>query len=108
MKVIGIICEYNPLHNGHIYQISEIKKKFSDSLIIVITSSSFTQRGELSIINKFRENALIIGIRDKEFWGMDLEELSQEISAYKKRKKQERKEFNKKRRKKIQLIFLTL
>lgn len=64
MKVIGVVCEYNPLHNGHIYQIDEIKKKFNDSLIIVITSSSFTQRGELSILSKFdkTECALECGV----------------------------------------------
>ena len=53
MKKIGIICEYNPFHNGHKYQIDKIKEKYKDSIIIACVSSSFTQRGELSIINKF-------------------------------------------------------
>ena len=54
-KVIGIIAEYNPFHNGHIYQIKKIKEKYPDSIIIVCTSSSFTQRGELSILNKWEK-----------------------------------------------------
>ncbi len=54
-KVIGIIAEYNPFHNGHIYQIKKIKEKYPNSIIIVCTSSSFTQRGELSILNKWEK-----------------------------------------------------
>ena len=54
-KVIGIITEYNPFHNGHIYQIKKIKEKYPNSIIIVCTSSSFTQRGELSILNKWEK-----------------------------------------------------
>lgn len=53
MKVIGIIAEYNPFHNGHKYQIEYIKEKYPDSIIVVCMSSSFTQRGDISILNKF-------------------------------------------------------
>ena len=63
-KVIGIITEYNPFHNGHIYQIKKIKEKYPNSIIIVCTSSSFTQRGELSILNKWEKTkvSLLNGI----------------------------------------------
>ena len=57
MNIIGIVCEYNPFHNGHKYQIEKIKEKYNDSLIIVCTSSSFTQRGNLSIQTKFEKTA---------------------------------------------------
>ena len=60
MKVIGIVVEYNPFHNGHLYQINKIKELYPDSLIIVCTSSSFTQRGELSIINKFDKTKIAL------------------------------------------------
>lgn len=53
MKVIGLIAEYNPFHLGHLYQINEIKKRYPDSIIVAIVSSCFTQRGEVSIINKW-------------------------------------------------------
>ena len=55
MHTIGIIGEYNPIHLGHIYQIKKIKEKYPDSLLILITNSTFTQRGEISIINKWNK-----------------------------------------------------
>lgn len=55
MNVIGIITEYNPFHNGHIYHINKIKEMFPNSIIICVTSSSFSQRGELSILNKWEK-----------------------------------------------------
>ena len=53
MNIIGVVCEYNPFHNGHKYQIKKIKEKFKDSIIIACMSSSFTQRGNISILNKW-------------------------------------------------------
>ena len=53
MKKIGIIAEYNPLHNGHLYHFEEIKRLANPDLIITIISSSFTMRGDLSIYDKF-------------------------------------------------------
>lgn len=51
-KIIGIVCEYNPLHNGHIYHINKIKEMFPDSIIILVTNGYFTQRGDISILSK--------------------------------------------------------
>lgn len=48
-KRIGIIAEYNPFHNGHIYQIQEIKKIWPKSKIVVLMSGQYVQRGELAI-----------------------------------------------------------
>ena len=53
MNVIGVIAEYNPFHLGHLYQINKIKEMYNDSIIIAIVSSSFTQRGDVSILNKW-------------------------------------------------------
>lgn len=52
MDVIGIICEYNPFHNGHKYHIEEIKRKYPNSLVILVLNGYFLQRGEVSIITK--------------------------------------------------------
>ena len=52
MNIIGLIAEYNPLHNGHIYQIKEIKKMYPDSLIILCLGSYFTERGDIGILSK--------------------------------------------------------
>lgn len=53
MEKIGIICEYNPFHYGHKYHINKIKKMYPDSMIILVMSGPFTQRGDASIINKW-------------------------------------------------------
>ena len=53
MKAVGIIAEYNPFHNGHSYQIQEIKKMFPEYPIIVVMSGNFTERGEPAIVNKW-------------------------------------------------------
>ena len=59
-KVVGIISEYNPFHNGHAYQISEVKKLFDDAKIISIMSGSFTQRGTPSLLDKWTKARLAI------------------------------------------------
>lgn len=61
MNIIGIVCEYNPFHNGHLYQINKIKEKYKDSIVIACMSTSFSQRGDLSILNKFDKTKLSIG-----------------------------------------------
>lgn len=50
MNVIGIICEYNPFHNGHIYHIKKVKELYPNSIIIAVVSGYFTQRGNPSIM----------------------------------------------------------
>ena len=52
MDIIGIICEYNPLHNGHVYFIDKIKKLYPDSLIVCVLNGYFMERGEISIMSK--------------------------------------------------------
>ena len=52
MNAIGIIAEYNPFTNGHLYHINEIKKKYKDHIILLVMSGNFTQRGIPSIIDK--------------------------------------------------------
>lgn len=60
----GIICEYNPFHNGHKYHIQKIKEMYPDDTIILVMSSNFLQRGETSLINKWDkcEIALNLGV----------------------------------------------
>lgn len=60
MQVIGIIAEYNPFHLGHSYQINEIKKRYPDSVIIAIISTNFTQRGDISILNKWEKTTIAL------------------------------------------------
>ncbi len=60
MKIIGIICEYNPFHNGHLYHLKKIKEMYPSSCIILVMSSSFTQRGEISILNKWEKTDIAL------------------------------------------------
>ena len=64
MKAIGIIAEYNPFHNGHLYQINKIKEKYPDYIIVVVMSGHFTERGDVTIIDKWKRTnlALLNGI----------------------------------------------
>ena len=60
MQRVGIICEYNPFHNGHLYHIQKIKQIFDDPTIILVMSSHFTQRGNLSILNKWDKTEIAL------------------------------------------------
>ena len=58
MKITGIICEYNPFHNGHLYQINEVKK--SSDYIIAVMSGNWIQRGGPSIIDKYSRTEMAL------------------------------------------------
>ncbi|MDR0931254.1 MAG: nucleotidyltransferase family protein [Clostridiales bacterium] len=63
--IVGIIAEYNPLHNGHIYHIQQTKAALPGCKIIVTMSGNFVQRGDVAIINKFiRANHAILAGAD--------------------------------------------
>ena len=55
MKKIGIIAELNPFHNGHKYLIDKIKEKYPDSIIVLVLGGNYTQRGDFSIIDKWKK-----------------------------------------------------
>lgn len=60
MKKVGVIAEYNPFHNGHLYHLNEIKKMFPDSYLILVLIGNFTQRGEISVINKWNKTKIAL------------------------------------------------
>lgn len=51
MGIIGIICEYNPLHGGHFRHIASAKKASGADTLICIMSGAFVQRGEPAILD---------------------------------------------------------
>lgn len=57
MKTVGIIAEYNPFHNGHLYQIEESRRQTGADYVIVAMSGDYTQRGMPAIYNKYRRTA---------------------------------------------------
>lgn len=60
MHAVGIICEYNPFHNGHLYHLNKVKEMFPNQPIIVILGGNFLQRGEPSIINKWDKTKIAL------------------------------------------------
>ena len=60
MKVAGVITEYNPFHNGHKYQLKQIKRQTSADYIVVVTSGDFVQRGEPAIIDKYERTRMAL------------------------------------------------
>lgn len=63
-RVLGIIAEYNPFHNGHLYHIAKSKQETSAEYVIAVISGNFVQRGNTSIINKWKKAkmALLNGV----------------------------------------------
>lgn len=64
MNVCGIICEYNPFHNGHKHHIQQTREKFGATHIVSVMSGNFTQRGDIAIVDKYKraETALKNGV----------------------------------------------
>lgn len=59
MKITGIICEYNPFHNGHKYLIDTLRERGAE-LIVCAMSGSFVQRGESAVTDKFTRAACAV------------------------------------------------
>lgn len=66
MKAVGVVVEYNPFHNGHLYHLNYVKEKYSDHVVIAIMSGNFTQRGEISILSKWDKAEIAL------FYGVDI------------------------------------
>lgn len=59
-KVLGIIAEYNPFHNGHLYHLNESKKQANADYSVCIMSGNFTQRGDAAIIDKWSRTEMAL------------------------------------------------
>ena len=58
--MVGIIAEYNPFHNGHLYHLEKVKEMFPDKTITLILVGNFLNRGEVSVIDKFDKTKLAL------------------------------------------------
>ena len=63
---VGIICEYNPFHYGHLYHLKKIKKMYPNSNIVLVMSGWICERGDLSLIDKFKKADIALN------YGVDL------------------------------------
>ena len=52
MKIVGLITEYNPFHNGHLYHIEKAKEITGADFVIVVMSGDYVQRGAPAIMPK--------------------------------------------------------
>ena len=52
MKISGIICEYNPLHNGHLYHLEQVRRGGAEGIVAVM-SGNFVQRGDFAVLDKY-------------------------------------------------------
>ncbi len=59
MKVSGIVCEYNPFHNGHLYHIEKTRENGATH-IVCIMSGNFVQRGDVAVLDKFTRAELAV------------------------------------------------
>ena len=64
--MVGIICEYNPFHNGHLYHLKKVKEMFPNEIIALVLIGNFVNRGDVSVINKWDKTKLALD------YGVDL------------------------------------
>lgn len=60
MKIIGIIAEYNPFHNGHAYQIKKVKEELQADYVVVAMSGDYVQRGTPAILDKYARTKMAL------------------------------------------------
>ncbi len=60
MKIVGIICEYNPMHRGHEYQLKKTREETGADVIICAMSGACVQRGDIAIIDKWTRASMAL------------------------------------------------
>ncbi len=59
-KVVGIVAEYNPFHNGHVYHIQKTKVQTGADFVVAIITGNFTQRGNTSVVDKWEKTKMAL------------------------------------------------
>lgn len=60
MKAVGIVVEYNPFHNGHLYHVNESKKITNADVVVAVMSGNFLQRGEPALVSKWHRTKMAL------------------------------------------------
>ena len=60
MNITGIVVEYNPFHNGHLYHISKTREKTNCDAIVAVMSGNFAQRGIPTIVDKWNRTKMAL------------------------------------------------
>ncbi len=51
---VFLICEFDPLHHGHLYIMNKARELYPDNPLVCVMSGNFTQRGCPAVIDKYR------------------------------------------------------
>ena len=60
MKAVGLVTEYNPMHNGHVKHLEKSKELSGADVAIAVMSGDFVQRGEPAIMDKYLRTACAV------------------------------------------------
>lgn len=60
MKIVGLIAEYNPFHNGHLYHIQKARELTGADYVIVVMSGDFVQRGTPAVYDKYTRTRMAL------------------------------------------------
>ncbi len=60
MKILGLIVEYNPFHNGHLYHLKKSLEITNSTHSIAVMSGNFLQRGEPALFDKYKRAEMAI------------------------------------------------
>ena len=60
MKVCGIVAEYNPFHNGHLYHINKTKEILKCDAVVAVMSGNFIQRGLPALFDKWTRTEMAL------------------------------------------------
>lgn len=59
-EVLGIVAEYNPFHNGHLYHLQKAKEQTGAKFVVCVMSGNFVQRGNTSIVDKWTKTQMAL------------------------------------------------
>lgn len=60
MRSAGMIAEFNPLHNGHLYALKQARTRTGADAVVVVMAGNFVQRGEPALVDKWRRTQMAL------------------------------------------------
>ena len=60
MKAVGLVTEYNPFHNGHLYHLNKAMELTGADISVAVMSGDFVQRGELAVLDKYTRASMAL------------------------------------------------
>lgn len=59
-KIVGVIAEFNPFHNGHLYLLNEVRRRTKADAVVIVLSTSFMQRGTPALLDKWTRTEMAL------------------------------------------------